>query len=172
MKIKVYPIFFIATFSFIFFVLYKGLQNSSIYVPETSIKKDLPVFEAEIIGTNRKILSNELFKNEKFYIMNIWASWCVPCRNEHPFLMNLKNQKNIEIIGLNYKDDFDNAKNFLNELGSPYKLILLDKDGTIAIEWGAYGVPESFLIYNNKIIKRIVGPLNNDLIQEIKKLIQ
>ena len=63
--------------------------------------------------------------------------------------MNLKNQKNIEIIGLNYKDDFNNAKNFLNELGSPYKLILLDKDGTIAIEWGAYGVPESFLIFNN-----------------------
>ena len=104
--------------------------------------------------------------------MNIWASWCVPCRDEHPFLMNLSNQKNIEIIGLNYKDDIEKAKIFLNQFGNPFKEIFLDTDGTIAIEWGAYGVPETFLIYDKKVIKKIIGPLNENLLLEIKKLIK
>ena len=104
--------------------------------------------------------------------MNIWASWCVPCREEHQFLMELKKEKNLKIIGLNYKDDTKNAKKFLDDLKNPYSNIFLDKDGLIAIEWGAYGVPESFLIYNKKIIKKVIGPLNGNLTSEIKKLIK
>jgi cytochrome c biogenesis protein CcmG/thiol:disulfide interchange protein DsbE len=104
--------------------------------------------------------------------MNIWASWCAPCREEHQFLMNLKKQKNLNLIGLNYKDNDMNAKNFLNEFKNPFVDIFLDQDGLIAIEWGAYGVPESFLIHNKKIIKKIVGPLDNDSVIEIKKLIK
>ena len=96
----------------------------------------------------------------------------MPCREEHQFLMVLNQEKNLEIIGLNYKDNSSNAKNFLNELKNPYSNIILDKDGLIAIEWGAYGVPESFLIYNKKIIKKVVGPLNENLVNEIKKLIR
>ena len=72
----------------------------------------------------------------------------------------------------NYKDNFENAKNFLINLDNPYDLIFLDNDGTIAIEWGAYGVPETFLIQNNKIIKKIIGPLNEKLLFEIKELTQ
>ena len=83
---------------------------------------------------------------------------------------HLSNQNNIEIIGLNYKDNSESAKNFLKELGSPYKIILSDNDGTIAIEWGAYGVPETFLIYNKKIIKKIIGPLSRNSLLEIKKM--
>jgi cytochrome c biogenesis protein CcmG/thiol:disulfide interchange protein DsbE len=86
--------------------------------------------------------------------------------------MNLRNLENIEIIGINYKDKIENAKKFLKELDNPYKIVLLDKDGTIAIEWGAYGVPESFLVYNNKIIKRIIGPIDKNLLLEIKDLIK
>ena len=67
--------------------------------------------------------------------MNIWASWCVPCKEEHPYLLNLSNLNNIEIVGLNYKDNDKNAKKFLQELKSPYDIILSDKDGLIAIEW-------------------------------------
>jgi cytochrome c biogenesis protein CcmG/thiol:disulfide interchange protein DsbE len=104
--------------------------------------------------------------------MNIWASWCVPCKEEHPILINLANQKEIEIIGLNYKDNFANAQNFLSKLKNPYKIILSDKDGTIAIEWGAYGVPETFLIYNKKIIKKFIGPLNENSLSEIKRLVK
>ena len=79
---------------------------------------------------------------------------------------------NLEIIGLNYKDNTENAKKFLKNYSSPYKLILSDSDGLIAIEWGAYGVPESFLIYDKKIIKKVVGPLNNSLVIEIEELIK
>ena len=104
--------------------------------------------------------------------MNIWASWCVPCREEHVYLMNLSRQKKIQIIGLNYKDKYENAKNFLNKSNNPYNFIFSDKDGTIAVEWGAYGVPESFLIYKNKIIKKIIGPIDQNSLLEIKKLIQ
>ena len=81
-------------------------------------------------------------------------------------------KENIKIIGQNYKDNFENAKNFLINLDNPYDLIFLDNDGTIAIEWGAYGVPETFLIQNNKIIKKIIGPLNEKLLFEIKELTQ
>tara|TARA_A100001011_G_C14242665_1_gene813967 strand:- start:281 stop:640 length:360 start_codon:yes stop_codon:yes gene_type:complete len=115
---------------------------------------------------------DEIFKDDKFYLMNIWSSWCIPCRDEHPFLLNLKSQKNLEIIGLNYKDNNENAKKFLKELNSPYKVILSDKDGLIAIEWGAYGVPETFIIYNKKIIKKYIGPLNSNSLLEIIKIIE
>ena len=172
MKTKIFPFFLIIIFSIIFYFFYKGLQNSNIYSPETNIKKDIPFFKVKIFETNKETSSDQIFKKDKFYLVNIWSSWCVPCRNEHTYLMDLSNQKNIEIIGLNYKDKKENAKNFLKELDNPYKTILLDNDGTIAIELGAYGVPETFLIYNKKIIKKIVGPLNTNSLKEINMLIQ
>ena len=87
-------------------------------------------------------------------------------------MINLSHQKNIEVIGINYKDHDENAKIFLKELGNPYKTIFSDKDGTIAIEWGAYGVPETFLIKNKKIIKKIIGPINKKKLLQIKKIIK
>ena len=89
-----------------------------------------------------------------------------------PLLMDLAKNKNIKVIGINYKDTKKNAENFLDEFGNPYEKIIFDKNGINAIEWGAYGVPESFLIYNNKIIKKYIGPLNQELIKEIKSLIK
>ena len=86
--------------------------------------------------------------------------------------MYLKKRKNLEIIGLNYKDKNDNAKIFLNELGNPFELIISDKDGTIAIDWGAYGVPESFLVHNKKILKKIIGPIDEKILTEIEELIK
>ena len=92
--------------------------------------------------------------------------------DDHVFLIKLSKQKNIKIIGINYKDKKKNAENFLKEFKSPYEIILADEDGTLSIEWGAYGVPETFLVYNKKIIKKIIGPINKDLLKEIEKLIQ
>ena len=172
MKIRIVPLFSIIIFLIIFLFFYKGLQNSNIYVPKNTIKKDIPFFKVEIFETSEVTTSEMIFKDNKFYLVNIWSSWCIPCRDEHSFLMELKTQKNLKIVGLNYKDNNKKAKTFLNELGSPYEIILSDKDGTLAIEWGAYGVPETFLIYNKKIIKKIVGPLNKNLLLEIKKLIE
>tara|TARA_B100001057_G_scaffold160927_1_gene161539 strand:+ start:1889 stop:2407 length:519 start_codon:yes stop_codon:yes gene_type:complete len=172
MKIKIFPLFLIIVFLLIFFIFYKGLQNSNIYTPKATIEKDIPFFKKKIFDSENEISSDEIFKSKKFYLINIWASWCTPCRNEHPFLMNLSRDDKIEIIGFNYKDDFVNAKKFLKDLDNPYNMILSDEDGTLSIEWGAYGVPETFLIYNNKIIKRFIGPIDENLLLEIKKLIK
>ncbi len=172
MKIKIFPTLVIFFFIIIFFIFYKGLQNSNIYTPKINIKKNIPFFEAKLFNSDELISSNEIFKKDKFYLMNIWASWCIPCKDEHPFLLNLSSSNNIEIIGLNYKDNNENAKKFLKEFSSPYKYILSDSNGLIAIEWGAYGVPESFIIFNNEIIKKFIGPLNINSISEIKELIK
>ncbi len=156
----------------IFIVFFKSLQNSSIYIPDDKKLKDIPFFNAKIFNTNEKKNSKQLFENDKYYLMNIWASWCLPCREEHVYLMNLSNEKNLYLIGLNYKDTEKNAKNFLSKFNNPYDIILVDENGTIAIEWGAYGVPETFLIRNNKVIKKVIGPLNENLLDEIKELIK
>ena len=171
MKIKISPFICTIIFLTIFFVLYRGLQNSNIYTPNLEMEKNIPSFKTKNFE-NSNFVSEKIFQKDKFYLLNIWASWCVPCREEHSFLTNLSKEEKIEIIGLNYKDDKKNAKIFLKELGNPYNIILSDEDGTVAIEWGAYGVPETFLIHGNKIIKKIIGPINENSIVEIKMLTQ
>ena len=172
MKNKIFPLFLIFTFLIIFFVFYKGLQNTNIYTPETKSEIKIPNFETKEFFSKDKINSDQIFIGSDYYLLNIWASWCVPCKEEHKYLIDLSKKENIKIIGQNYKDNFENAKNFLINLDNPYDLIFLDNDGTIAIEWGAYGVPETFLIQNNKIIKKVIGPLNEKLLFEIKELIK
>ena len=171
MKREVLSFLVIITLIFMFIVFYKGLNKSSFYKPKSEIK-DIPEFFALSYSSKEKIDSKKIFSKDKFYLLNIWASWCVPCRNEHPILLNLGKNNKLEIIGLNYKDNLSNAKKFLDELGNPYKNILIDLDGTIAIEWGAFGVPETYLIYENKIIKKFIGPLNENSILEINQEIK
>ena len=172
MKTKIFPIFLIFTFLIIFFVFYKGLQNTNVYTPAIKSEIKIPNFDTKEFFSKDKINSDQIFVGSEYYLLNIWASWCIPCKEEHRYLIDLSKKKNIKIIGQNYKDNFDNAKNFLIKLDNPYDLIFLDYDGTIAIEWGAYGVPETFLIKNNQIIKKIIGPLNEKSLFEIKELIQ
>jgi len=172
MKIKIFPTFLIISLLIIFIIFYKGLQNPNIYTPNTNIEKNIPIFETKIFDSEDTVNSKNFFLENKFYLLNIWASWCVPCRNEHSFLISLSKKRDIEIIGLNYKDNIKNAKNFIRELGNPYSVIFSDLDGTISIEWGAYGVPETFLIYDKKIIKKIIGPINDDSFAEIEKMIK
>jgi cytochrome c biogenesis protein CcmG/thiol:disulfide interchange protein DsbE len=102
--------------------------------------------------------------------VNIFASWCAPCKVEHPFLMKLKN-KNISIIGINYKDTKDNAKKFLRKFKNPYQEVLLDYKGELSINLGAYGVPETYLVDKNfKIIDKQIGPINNDFVEKVLNL--
>ena len=171
MKSKVIPLILISIFFLIFVIFFKGLKNSNIYTPNTNLEKKVPSFELKSLE-NDNIISEKIFKDDKYYLMNIWASWCIPCREEHKFLMELNKDQKIELIGFNYKDNFKNASSFLKDLGNPYDIIVLDKDGTSSIDWGAYGVPESFLIYQNNIIKTFIGPINNDNLLEIKKIIR
>ena len=154
-------------FIFVYATFYKGLNNTNLYTPKSN-EMNIPEFSSKTLYKKKIFNTKDIFNKEKFYILNIWASWCVPCRDEHPLLINLSKNKKIEIIGLNYKDDFNNAEKFINEFGNPYSIILLDRNGTKAIEWGAIGVPETFLIHKNRIIKRYMGPLNSKLIEEIE----
>ena len=172
MKSKFIPLILILIFLITFVIFFKGLKNSNIYTPDTNLKKEVPSFELKSFENNSIIISEKIFEDNKYYLMNIWASWCIPCREEHKFLIKLKKDKRIELIGFNYKDNFKNASSFLKDLGNPYNIIVSDKDGTASIEWGAYGVPESFLVYQNKIIKRFIGPINNEDLLEIQKIIR
>ena len=158
---------------FCFVVLLKGLSNSNTYVPDTKVGKQLLSFKAKKLFNNEEVISDELFFENKIYLLNLWASWCVPCRTEHPLLMQLSNNPSIRIIGLNYKDDLTNAKKFINQMGNPYSEIIIDKDGTISIDLGAYGIPETFVIDKNKIIlKKFVGPINDQSLKEIESLLK
>ena len=166
------PIPFVIIFIIIFVVFYKGLKNTNIYTPDVKINNEVPSFSAKSFYSNEKINSSDVFEKDKFYLLNIWSSWCVPCRDEHPILMELNTNNAIVVIGINYKDNKENAINFLSQLGNPYQKIFVDNKGTLSIEWGAFGVPESFIIYNKKILKKYIGPLNEETLLEIKQLIK
>ena len=172
MKNKFLPFLIFIIFIIIFIILYKGLQETNIYIPESKSNYEVPSSMVNLFDTNQTVNTIEIFQSDKLYLLNIWSSWCVPCREEHPFLMELKKNKQLKVVGMNYKDTKKNAKNFLEELGNPYDKIIFDNKGTNAIEWGAYGVPESFLINKDKIIKKYIGPLNQQSIEEIKSYIK
>ena len=172
MKSKVTTITLILFFLITFVIFFKGLKNSNIYTPNVNLKKKIPSFELKSFENDSNIITEKIFNGDKYFFMNIWASWCVPCREEHELLMELKKNEKIELIGFNYKDNFINASSFLKDLGNPYDTIVLDKDGIASINWGAYGVPESFLIYQNKIVKRFIGPINIEDLLKIQEIIR
>tara|TARA_B100000953_G_C18010972_1_gene417985 strand:+ start:263 stop:784 length:522 start_codon:yes stop_codon:yes gene_type:complete len=173
MKNKIFLISLLLFFSFCFVVLFKGLNNSNVYVPKKTTEKTLVNFVAKDFFTEKEIYFDEIFIDSEFYILNIWSSWCLPCIEEHPKLMQLSKNKSLKLIGLNYRDNKKNAKKFINKFGNPYSSILSDRDGTIAIEWGAYGVPETTIIdRNKKILKKFIGPLDDKSIKEINLIIK
>ena len=111
-------------------------------------------------------------------LVNIWASWCAPCRDEHPHLMTLSEMEGVRLVGINYKDDPENARRFLGDLGLPYAAVGVDRSGRTFVDWGAYGVPETFLVDGQGIIRyKYIGPITADalektLLPEIKELQQ
>ncbi len=130
-------------------------------IPSVMINRAAPDFSLpSLLDEKTKVTSAEL-KNH-VTLINIFASWCVPCRAEHPLLAELKNS-NIKLIGINYKDKPDVARAWLQKMGNPYDAIASDHDGRVAIDFGAYGVPESYLIDNNGVIRfKQTGPLTSD----------
>ena len=173
MKNKVILSVLLLFFTFCFIVLFKGLNNSNIYVPPKKAEKILKNFNSKDLYSENKISSDQIFVDSEFYAINIWSSWCVPCREEHPRLMQLSKNKSLKLIGLNYKDNPKNAKRFINEFGNPYFMIITDKDGMISIDLGAIGVPETFIINKDKkIIKRFLGSLNEKSLKEINLILK
>ena len=103
--------------------------------------------------------------------INIWASWCLPCREEHQYIKKLSRIDNLKLVGLNYKDKTKNAQKFLEDIGNPFDIILSDTDGTKSIFLGAYGVPETLILDSElKILKKYIGPIDSNIVGEIKNL--
>ena len=120
-------------------------------------------------GTQVPGLDPAAFKG-KVSIVNVWASWCVPCHDEAPLLTELAKDNRIQLIGINYKDSPDNARRFLGRYGNPFALVGVDGNGRAAIEWGVYGVPETFIVgRDGKIAYKLVGPITPDNIEGVLK---
>ena len=165
--------FFVILFSIIivFVIFLKGLELTNDYSNKNINSKIDFDFNAKKLLKNEEVNIKDLIDQNNLFIVNIWASWCVPCKDEHKYLMKLK-KMNINIVGINYKDDIKNAKEFLNLFGNPYSEIIVDNDGTKSIEFGAIGVPETILVdrKSKTIIKKYIGPINEKSIMEIKSL--
>ena len=157
----------------IFIVLLLGLKEEKKYSPQPETKKLNNSILLKELYSGKNIFLNDLLLENELNLINIWASWCSPCKAEHPYLINLNERFDLNLIGINYKDNLDNSKKFLSDLGNPYDEVLVDSDGTKSIELGAIGVPETYLINNeNKIIKKFIGPLDQDDYEDIISLIK
>ena len=156
---------------FIFFIFFKGLEKPNNYLPEKNLNKIDINLTFKKLYDQKEVLLEELINDDSFLIINIWASWCLPCRDEHAYLLKLKNTNEVNIIGINYKDKKSNAIEFLLDLGNPYSEVLTDSDGTKSIELGAIGVPETYLIKNKVIVKKYIGPLDDMVFEKIIEII-
>ncbi len=152
-----------------------GLTLNPREVPSPLIGKPAPAFRlAQLHDTAMTITPEEL--RGKVWLLNVWASWCATCRQEHPLLVELARQNVVAIVGLNYKDERDKGIAWLQELGDPYLVSAYDRDGNVGIDWGVYGVPETFVIDKAGIIRhKITGALTptnirDEIIPLIKEL--
>nr|WP_240611585.1 DsbE family thiol:disulfide interchange protein [Roseovarius nitratireducens] len=144
---------------------YWGLWNTDDRLPSTLIGKPVPEFDLPPIeGRSDGLATTDL--TGEVSIVNVWASWCVPCRAENPLLVALAQTGAVPIHGINYKDAPGAALAFLDELGDPFTRIGADRNGRVAIDWGVYGVPETYVIdAKGRIAMKHVGPFNRQILE-------
>lgn len=154
----------VALFALLAVLFYRGLSGNPADVPSVLINKPVPAFTlAPIAGLDLPGLASDDLKKGEVTLVNVWASWCVPCREEHPMLMELASREDLRVVGINYKDDPENARRFLVTLGIPFSAIGADPNGRAAVDWGVYGVPESFLVDGRGTIRmKWIGPLTRE----------
>lgn len=141
-----------------------GLRRDPQKLPSALLDKPAPMFRLPQLKDPSKTFSAEDMRG-KVWLMNVWASWCVACRDEHPYLPDYA--KIVPIIGLNYKDNPEDARRWLGELGDPYTLSAVDLDGRVAIDYGVYGAPETYVIDKSGVIRfKHVGPVTPDVWSE------
>ena len=164
----------IAIFTILFFILgvfYLSLTRETNYNTSNLISKEVPEFKIVYFNDSNYFTNQDLKKN-KYTLINFWASWCYPCKIEHPILIKLSKENKLKMVGVNFKDKSDQALQFLDSLSNPYDILLKDTKGKQSVNFGIYGIPESILVNEKStIIKKFVGPLSIDDYREIKKVI-
>jgi cytochrome c biogenesis protein CcmG/thiol:disulfide interchange protein DsbE len=172
MKIKIIKIFIISIIVFIIGVFFISLDKESFYDTKGLEGQTLKDVKLDYFD-KKKLITEKDFKKNNFTLINFWASWCGPCRLEHPYLIKLKDEKKLQLIGVNFKDKKSKAINFLNSYGNPYDELTKDEFGKNSIHFGVYGIPESILINKDLIIiKKFIGPISEKDYAYIKKIIK
>lgn len=153
----------LAVFAILFVFLYVGLFRDPREIPSPLVDKPAPAFTLAQLHLPDKQFSAADMKG-KVWLLNVWASWCPNCKDEHPDLMDLKRRSVVPIIGLNYKDKRELGLDVLRKTGDPYTVNAFDPDGKAALDWGVYGAPETFLIDRDGIIRaKHVGPISPEI---------
>ncbi|MCP4982008.1 MAG: DsbE family thiol:disulfide interchange protein [Gammaproteobacteria bacterium] len=143
-----------------------GLQLDPKIVPSPLIDKPAPAFSLAMLDEPSRQLSNTDL-NGQVWILNVWASWCVSCRAEHEVITALARKNLVTVVGLNYKDEPADATRWLKQFGNPYATSIIDRDGRVGIDWGVYGVPETFVIGADGMIKyKHIGPVTHDSLEQ------
>lgn len=157
-------------------LFWKGLSGTPNEIPSALIDKPVPDFMlAAVPGLGAPGFADKDLKTGKVTVINVWASWCAPCRVEHPLLTELARRPDITLFGMNYKDEPQNAVEFLNTLGQPFAAVGMDRAGRTAIDFGVYGVPETFIVDGQGMIRyKHIGPLTaesiaGEMAREIEK---
>ena len=131
--------------------LYFSLNTTSSKLPSPLLGKMFPDIEAKDFYSNESVLLTNLF-NEKISIVNVWASWCVTCRKEHQMMMKIAKNKDLQLIGINYKDTRADGKRYLEMMGNPFDVIIFDPNGKVGLDLGVYATPETFLVNQKGVI--------------------
>ena len=156
----------LAVFVLLVAFLWVGLGRDPREVPSPLIGKPAPAFKLAQLHAPDALLSNDDLKG-KVWLLNVWASWCVSCRVEHPLLVQLAKANIVPVYGLDYKDKPDDGRAWLAQNGNPYTTSIVDQDGRVGIDYGVYGVPETFLIDKTGIIRyKQIGPLTAEALQQ------
>ena len=152
-------------------VFFIGLNKDNNYNTISLIGKKIPNINLKYFDDNNFFKEDDLKKNN-YTLINFWASWCAPCRDEHPLLIQLSKEKNLKLLGVNFKDKKEQANKFLNDLGNPYDFLTKDEQGKNSVNFGIYGIPESILVNKDLIVlKKFVGPLSVEDLKSIIKII-
>ena len=165
---------FITLFIIIFIlgIFYLSLNRSTDYDTKYLIGNKLNEIKLSNFY-NENLYTNNDFRKNNYTLINFWASWCAPCRDEHPILLKLSNEENLKLLGVNFKDKKNNAIEFLNKLGDPYDDLTKDEFGKHSINFGIYGIPESVLIDKDLIIiKKFIGPISKNDYDYIKNIVR
>ena len=163
----------LALFGALAWFLYAGLSLNPREVPSPLIGKPAPAFALPRLDDPTQTVKREDLLG-KGWVMNVWASWCAPCREEHPLVVAFARERKVPVIGLNYKDRPGDARSWLERLGNPYAATLIDFDGKVGIDFGVYGVPETFVIDAQGVVRfKHVGVLTRQVInQKIEPLLK